>query len=56
MTVYQILETKEKDKKKIQRLFKDNDLEITAGSNVKVLNYYYYCFRPNYKPDDKKKS
>ena len=44
ITVYQYLETKlgtqlEKIKKKLQRLFKKYDLEITAEGNQKTVNY-----------------
>ena len=46
-------------KKKLQRLFKEYDLEITAESNKKILNYLDITltlkdgtFRPYHKPDD----
>ena len=46
-------------KKKLQRLFKEYDLEITAGSNLKIGNYLDVAlnlkdgtFRPYHKPDD----
>ena len=49
----------EKMKKKLQRLFKEFDLEITAESNKKILNYLDITlnlkdgtFRPCHKPDD----
>ena len=49
----------EKMKKKLQRLFKEYDLEITAESNLKIVNYLDVTFnlkdgtfRPYYKPDD----
>ena len=49
----------EKMKKKLQRLFKEYDLEITAESNLKILNYLDVTFnlkdgtfRPYYKPND----
>ena len=49
----------EKMKKKLQRLFKEYDLEITAESNLKIVNYLDETFnlkdgtfRPYYKPDD----
>ena len=49
----------EKMKKKFQRLFKEYDLEITAESNLKVVNYLDVTFnlkdgtfRPYHKPDD----
>ena len=49
----------EKMKKKLQRLFKEYDLEITAESNLKVVNYLDITFnlkdgtfRPYHKPDD----
>ena len=45
-------------KKKLQRLFKEYDLEITAESNVKIVNYLGVTFnlkdstfRPYHKPD-----
>ena len=49
----------EKMKKKLQRLFKEYDLEITAESNLKIVNYLDVTFnlkdstcRPCHKPDD----
>ena len=49
----------EKMKKKLQRLFKEYDLEITAESNLKIVNYLDETFnlkdgtfRPYHKPDD----
>ena len=49
----------EKMKKKLQRLFKEYDLEITAESNLKIVNYLDVTFnlkdgtfRPYHKPDD----
>ena len=49
----------EKMKKKLQRLFKECDLEITAESNLKIVNYLDVTFnlkdgtfRPYHKPDD----
>ena len=49
----------EKMKKKLQRLFKEHDLEITAESNLKIVNYLDVTFnlkdgtfRPYHKPDD----
>ena len=46
-------------RKKLQRLFKEYDLEITAESNKKILNYLDItlnlkdgAFRPYHKPDD----
>ena len=46
-------------KKKLQRLFKEYDLEITAESNLKIVNYLDVnlnlkdgSFRPYHKPDD----
>ena len=49
----------EKIKKKLQRLFKEYDLEITAESNQKIVNYLDVTlnlqdgtFRPYHKPDD----
>ena len=46
-------------KKKLQRLFKEYDLEITAESNLKIANYLDVTFnlkdgtfRPYHKPDD----
>ena len=49
----------EKMKKKLQRLFKEYDLEITAESNLKIINYLDVTFnlrdrifRPYHKPDD----
>ena len=49
----------QKMKKKLQRLFKEYDLEITAESNLKIVNYLdvtfnlnYGTFRPYHKPDD----
>ena len=48
----------EKMKKKLQRLFKEHDLEITA-ENLKIVNYLDVTFnlkdgtfRPYHKPDD----
>ena len=48
-----------KMKKKLQRLFKEYDLEITAESNLKIVNYLDVTsnlkdgtFRPYHKPDD----
>ena len=48
-----------KMKKKLQRLFKEYDLEITAESNLKFVNYLDVTsnlkdgtFRPYHKPDD----
>ena len=63
MTVYQFLETSgtqlEKIKKKLQRLFKEYDLEITAESNQKTVNYIDVTlnlkegtFRSYHKPND----
>ena len=50
----------EKMKKKLQRLFKEYDLEITAEINLKIVNYLDVTFnlkdgtfRPYHKPDDK---
>ena len=51
----------EKMKKKLQRLSKEYDLEITAESNLKIVNYVDFqltfnlkdsTFRPYRKPDD----
>ena len=49
----------EKMKKKLQRLFKEYDLEITAESNLNIVNYLDVTFnlkdgtfRPYHKPDD----
>ena len=49
----------EKIKKKLQRLFKEYDLEITAESNQKIVNHLDITlnlkdgtFRPYHKPDD----
>ena len=49
----------EKMKKKLQRLFKEYDLELTAESNLKIVNYLDVTFnlkdgtfRPYHKPDD----
>ena len=49
----------EKIKKKLQRLFKEYDLEIIAESNLKVVNYLDVTlnlkdstFRPYHKPGD----
>ena len=49
----------EKMKKKLQRLFKEYDLEITAESNLKIVNYLEVTFnlkdgifRPYHKLDD----
>ena len=49
----------EKMKKKLERLFKEYDLEITAESNQKIVNYLDITlnlkdgtFRPYHKPDD----
>ena len=49
----------EKIKKELQRLFKEYDLEITAESNQKIVNYLDITwnlkdcnFRPYHKPDD----
>ena len=49
----------EKMKKKLQRLFKEYDLEIIAKSNQKIVNYLDVIlnlkdgtFRPYHKPDD----
>ena len=49
----------EKIKKKLQRLFKEHDLEITVESNQKIMNYLDVTlnlkddtFRPYHKPDD----
>ena len=49
----------EKIKKELQRLFKEYDLEITAESNQKIINYLDITwnlkdcnFRPYHKPDD----
>ena len=49
----------EKMKKKLQRFFKEYDLEITAENNLKIVNYLDVTFnlkdgtfRPYHKPDD----
>ena len=49
----------EKAKKKLQRLFKEYNLEITAESNQKIVNYLDVTlnwkdgtFRPDHKPGD----
>ena len=49
----------EKMKKKLQRLFKEYDVEIIAESNLKIVNYLDVTlnlkdgtFRPYHKPDD----
>ena len=49
----------EKIKKKLQRLFKECDLEVTAESNQKIVNYLDVTlnlndgtFRPYHKPND----
>ena len=49
----------EKIKKKLQRLFKEHDLEITAETNQKMVNYLDVTlnlrdgtFRPYHKPGD----
>ena len=49
----------EKMKKKLQRLFKEYDLEIAAESNLKIVNYLDVTFNLNdgtfrlyHKPDD----
>ena len=49
----------EKAKKKLQRLFKEYSLEITAESNQKIVNYLDGTlnwkdgtFRPDHKPGD----
>ena len=49
----------EKVKKKLQRLLKEYDLEITSESNQKIVNYLDVSlkfkdgsFRPDHKPSD----